>query len=574
MKRLIMVSMMFMSGLVQAEDTAVPPAAPVTIQSPNDASSKSDEDSISIANVHHIDLDTTEVDGGGNWLNKRIWYQKSQAIFDEIRAMVSTVGDIRIQFSDEVNAIGKKIDSFWETVDYNKGQLDDKFKEILTMLDTEQKMLGDLSPDERNLQTAIKQELTVIDQIGKDIKAIHEVDDKIDQTLMQAFKTIDECRVYETKAWDSFKAIGKELDDKKARNLYYQMDNYKQNIDQKNNYLKSTLLPYLHNVLVAKVEMNISKINDAVEKLKAKGIDLEKIMSKSQDDDIIQLHAREKSTADIAVKKALEEEQAKSKEAADKAAKALEEANQKSFSNVMHRYYEATIGKIVGFVHQGFVGASIDSVVKHVKSYSFPVATHVHHGVVAVRVYMQDLVQNIMIYFGGKRAVKAAIAEKIVEKMENKDHLADAIKEKIAEKVNEHHDAAAKAEDKVSETKTPEVKADVALVVAAPTTAVVNVDKTPEAAVTPSPSIPAEASTTPVVSALVSTTPVADASVAVQAMKNDDDNNTKPESENSFYKVFTTILDLIGTVIMSVYNCILQFFKLLMSFSAYVMSGN
>ncbi len=522
MKRLIMVSMMFISGLVYAEDAAIPPA-PAVVQSPSDANSKSSDDVISIANVHHIDLDTIDVDGGGNWLNKRIWYQKSQAIFDGIRTVVTSVGDIRIQFSNEVNAIGQKIDSFWETVDYTKGELDDKFKEILTMLDVEQKLLGDLSPDERNLQASIKEQLSVIDQIGKDIKSIHDVDDKIDQTLMQAFKTIDECREYETKAWDSFKAIGKELDDKKARNLYYQISNYKQNIDQKITYLKSTLLPYLHNVLVAKVEMNISKINDAVEKLKTKGIDLEKIMSKSQEDDIVHMHAREKAAAEIAVKKAVEDEQVKAKEAAEKAAKALEEAHQKSFTNVVNRYYESTIGKIVGFFH-------FDSLAKGIKSYSFPVATYIHHAMLSVKAYMSNLVHDIMAYFGGKAAVKKAVTEKIAEKIEDKKHIIDAVKEKIE---------GAHPEEKASEVKVPEVAP-----IASPST------------------------------------PAAENNVAVQAMKNDDvkdapENDAQPkEHVSSLYRVLTAIFDLIGSIFTGLYNCILQFFKLLMRLSAFLMSGN
>ncbi len=150
---------MFISGLVYADDEAVP-AAPETTQSPHDSDSKNGEDSIVVANVHHINLDTTEVDGGGNWLNKRIWYERSQGIFGEIREMAKTGIDIRVQFSNEVNAVGQKIEVFWETVDYTKGELDDKFKEILTMLETEQKLTGDLSPAERDLQVAIKQELT------------------------------------------------------------------------------------------------------------------------------------------------------------------------------------------------------------------------------------------------------------------------------------------------------------------------------------------------------------------------------------------------------------------------------
>jgi hypothetical protein len=572
MKRLIMVSMMFISGLVYADDEAVP-AAPETTQSPHDSDSKNGEDSIMVANVHHINLDTTEVDGGGNWLNKRIWYERSQAVFGEIREMAKTGIDIRVQFSNEVNAVGQKIEVFWETVDYTKGELDDKFKEILTMLETEQKLTGDLSAAERDLQVAIKQELLVVEQIGKDIKAIHDVDNKIDDTLMQALKTIDECSDYETKAWDSFKAIGKELDDKKARNLYYQINNYKQNIEQKNNYLKSTLLPYLHNVLVAKVEMNISKINQAIATLKTKGVDLAKIMSKSEEDDIIKIHAREKAAAEIAVKKALEIEEIKAKEIAEKAAKALEEANNKSFDKVVQHYYQATIGKIVGFVHQGFVGTAIDSVGAHVKSYSFPLVTYAHHAILAVKEYMQNLVHHIMIYFGGKSASKAVGAEKIAEKMdtaENKKHIADKVKEKIAEKVAAHHEKTDKPHDeKKSEGTNSEVSEDAKSVADTTksedhTSTSSDSDKKSETASTESSSESSDSS-----AHIDSET---DKDVVVQSLQNEE--AAKPSHAGSFYRVFTTILDFIGTLIASLYNCVMQFFKLLMSFSAYIMSGN
>ena len=569
MKRLIMVSMMFISGLVYADDEAVP-AAPETTQSPHDSDSKSGEDSIMVANVHHINLDTTEVDGGGNWLNKRIWYERSQAVFGEIREMAKTSIDIRVQFSNEVNAVGQKIEVFWETVDYTKGELDDKFKEILTMLETEHKLTGDLSPAERDLQVAIKQELLVVEQIGKDIKAIHDIDNKIDDTLMQALKTIDECSDYETKAWDSFKAIGKELDDKKARNLYYQINNYKQNIEQKYGYLKSTLLPYLHNVLVAKVEMNISKINQAIATLKTKGVDLAKIMSKSQEDDIIQIHAREKAAAEIAVKKALEAEEIKAKEIAEKAAKALEEANNKSFDKVIHNYYQATIGKIVGFVHQGFVGTAIDSVGAHVKSYSFPLVTYAHHAMVGVKEYMQNLVHHIMIYFGGKSAIKSVVAEKMAEKAETKEHIADKVKEKIAEKVAAHDEKT----DKPHGEKKSEASQD-AKSVADTTKSEDHMStssdshKKSELASTESSSDSTDSSALADANVTNSET---DKDVVVQSLQNEE--TAQPSHAASFYRVFTTILDFIGTLIGSIYNCVMQFFKLLMSFSAYIMSGN
>ncbi len=320
------------------------------------------EGSLSVENVHQINLDTADLQDStsGNWLEKRIWFERAEKSFDEIRSIVSSVNDIRIQFSNEVNAVGQKIDTFFETVDFTKNQLEDTFKGILSSLETEQKLTGDLSEAERNLLEIIKKELSAIEQIGKDIKVIGDVDNKIDQTIMQAFKTIDECREYETKSWDTFKAIGKELDDKNARNLYYQMNNFKQNIEQKSSYLKTTLLPYLHNVLVAKIDTNIANINKTIDELKVKGLDIQKLMGKTQEDDLTEIEKNEKAAEAIAVQKALEQERAAYQKEKEEAAQKLEEERKQSFFYKFMQYYDASIGMVVKSV-TSFFQQSLDN---------------------------------------------------------------------------------------------------------------------------------------------------------------------------------------------------------------------
>ena len=355
-----------------------PAAAPTDIPTPAEGSGNPDVDGL-----HEGNLDTTGIDinGSGNWLKKRIIYQQAQTEFDEVLESVSKVVDMRMQFSNEVSAIGHKIDEFYETVDFDKGQLDDKFKEILAALDVEQKLRGDLSEKERELQTAIKQQMTSIDQLGRNIKSIGDLDSKIDQTLMQAFKTIDECRDYEAKAWTTFKLIGKEIDDKKARNLYYEINNFKQNIDQKSNYLSSSLLPYLHNVLVAKIESNISKINDSIAQLKQKGIDLVAIMKSEQESDVAEIKKREDEQAALAVEKALELE--REKEAQDKKEEALA-LKKKQESTWSYWLYHS-----LGFDYFG----------KMFESYKYPVASYVYKELIIFKDFMHSCVENLMGYF-------------------------------------------------------------------------------------------------------------------------------------------------------------------------------
>ncbi|MBP6869591.1 hypothetical protein KBC04_01785 [Candidatus Babeliales bacterium] len=539
MKRLILLSMMLVSTVLSAALTS---PAPATNQS------SLDDISLSISNLHHINLDNTEIDSGGNWLNKRIWYERSQVLFDEIRVIVSTVSDLRIQFSNEVNAIGQKIDSFFEAVSFSQGELDDKFKEMLVALDVKQKIVGDLTEEERALQQSIKDATPAILQIEKDIKSIGEVDKKIDQTLIEAFKGIDECRNFETKAWDAFKTIAKELDDKKARNLYYDINNHKHNIEEKSKYLKSTLLPYLHNVLVAKIEKNIATINTQINQLKTKGLDLEKIMKKNEEDDLAEYQKREKQAAEIAVKKALEksleEEQARLKIIEEKAAKDLEEANKKSFSNVTHDYYQATIGKFFGLFSPVYTLISqvpgLDYVSQQASSYSFPVASYGYGAIVAVRGYMHDLVVRIMSFFGVKTQVKPVVDGdvKVVSTNENQQ---------------------VKAEEKA--VVQPEIVPATNLVTPEKTNAIDSI------------LIPTSAPIIPPSEISVVATP-SDQQVVVQSLKNDENKNDEQNKSIGLYQLFTTVLDLIGTVFMSLYNCFVQFLKLMFSFSVYLSSSN
>lgn len=523
MKRLIFLCMMLMCNVTYTEDTSSQSTNSDQSSSQNTATDNASEDvSVAVANVHQINLDNTDIDSGGNWLNKRIWYERSQAIFDDIRRLVTGITDLRIQFSNEVNAVGQKIDSFFGTVIFTKSDIDTKFHEILTALETEQKIVGDLSEEERNLQTSLKQALPGIDQIGKDMKSIGEVDLKIEQTLMQAFKTIDECNDLESKAWDAFKAIAKELDDKKARNFYYQMNNYKQNINQKILYLRSTLLPYLHNVLVAKIEMNIMKINNALEEFKQKGLDLEKIMNKTQEDDAQQIKEREKIAADIAVQKALEIQQEKDQIEQDALHKELEKAKKNSFSNVINAYYEATLGKIVSFFHQLTKLLGLDFVF----SYSYPVATTFVHAGSDAKKYMHGIVERIMKNFipSSQKNVRKNIVQAV-------------------EQVSSEH----KADQDGKENPAENVQTDTAEKVTTTDVAVETDQHQSDAA------------------------PVdEEQKVVVQFLH---DTQEKPVMSNG-YHVFKSVLDFIGTIIVSLYNCIVQFFKVLVSFFLYISSQN
>ena len=305
---------------VQPENaaSAVATAAPKIVTAPKPTVSKSVVSPIQIVDISDADLekglDTLNVDSSGNWLEKRIWYQKAEQLFEVIRSNLQNAADLRMQFVHAVNQVGHKIDEFYENMSFEKGEIDEMLTAVLQDLANQQEIRGgDLSSSERSIKSKIQVEQKHFEVLSKDLKLIDDLDDQIDKTMMKAFKEIDTCRGLETRAWNNFKEIGLELDDKKARVLYYEMENFHKNIEQKMNYLQSNLLPYLQRQLVSKVDETMTQIKSAIQIFDSKGLNLTKILKKDEHGDLLILKERDQMQEQQEALQAKQNAQAKPK---------------------------------------------------------------------------------------------------------------------------------------------------------------------------------------------------------------------------------------------------------------------
>lgn len=281
----------------QAKMMTPPVVEPKMITAPTPVVSKSVSAPVQIVDVpddEQIGLDTLNVDSSGNWLEKRIWYQKGEQLFEVIRTNLQKASDLRMKFVHEVNQIGHKIDDFDEAMGFEKGEIDEMLIAVLQDLANQEQIRGgDLSSSERNIKSKVQVEQKHFEALSKDLKLIGDLDEQIDKTMMKAFKEIDTCRGLETRAWNNFKEIGQELDDKKARVLYYEMENFHKNIEQKMTYLQNNLLPYLQNQLVSKVDETIGQIKTAIQAFDSKGLSLKNILKKDEQGDFLILKQRD-----------------------------------------------------------------------------------------------------------------------------------------------------------------------------------------------------------------------------------------------------------------------------------------
>ncbi len=278
---------------VTAHSTQVTTSAPIISKSSTVSSVDIEDVSVQDSSAG---LDTLNVNSGGNWLEKRIWYQKGETLFELIRTSVQKVTDLRMEFVRNVNHVGHEIDEFYESVNFERGEIDELLSAIDQALQNEVVVRGgDLSSAERSIKQKVQEQKDQFELISKNLQLIVDLDEQIDKTMMKAFKEIDICRGMETRAWNNFKEIGLELDDKRARTLYYEMENFHKNIDQKLSYLHSNLLAYLQNQLISKIVQTISQIKSQVAALDLAGLNLKKLLQKNEQGDFVILQEREKT---------------------------------------------------------------------------------------------------------------------------------------------------------------------------------------------------------------------------------------------------------------------------------------
>lgn len=264
-------------------------------------------ESVSQEEVQRSSLETLDINASGNWLEKRYWYQKAEKTYELTKETVAQIIDTRAAFYAAAHGIGQQLDTFYETVNFDKGQVDRLLQDALQDTDLLKTERGDLSPEEREIKTGILADQKQLEALGKTIKGIHDLDQGVENVFAQALQTIDNARKYESDAWESFKSIAYDLDDKKAEAEYLKVDGYYQNAQQILDFLRTQLLDYMQQTLIAKITASMSKVQQTLDDLKKKDLDIVALINKERTKDVDVIKQREQDM----IKHAVQEEDEK-----------------------------------------------------------------------------------------------------------------------------------------------------------------------------------------------------------------------------------------------------------------------
>jgi hypothetical protein len=300
-------------------------------------------------------LDTVDAQStSGNWVFKNYWWKKIQDVYSQIRDAFNIVMTARMKFFEDRNAVDKELDTFYQSTGLEQGPLQDILEYSLQIIEKEKEDQGYLDKKERAFLEKIQEKQRQLEQLREDVKAIEELDQKIDDALEVVLQQVDVCNKYMQEAWDISRDVARELSDKEARKQYYDTKGLLDDVNKVHQYFIGPFSQYFAQ-MIKSVHDNTRSIAAQLETLKNAGLDLKKEshIFEAEDEEL----ERKKAEAQEERKKELERRKKKKEKSAEQDTGILEGtlAKIKEFFASTVDYVTAVVAKSKNFF-DGIIG--------------------------------------------------------------------------------------------------------------------------------------------------------------------------------------------------------------------------
>jgi hypothetical protein len=229
-------------------------------------------------------IDTVDInEPEGNWLFKRIWWEKSKELFGKIRDRVDKIVESRMHFFTERVKLDRNVlDPFYVNIGLNQGALRESISHLLEILKSEREQDGILEPDELEMFNTLIEEKSVLEKVNESVMSIQQLDASLDEALNKLMEQINLARSYERESWQLLNGIAEELNDKKAREHYYTIATLWRNVKEIANYIEGPFAQHFIKLASLSIE-NVQSISEAVAALEEKGIEIKKRVEPKKD---------------------------------------------------------------------------------------------------------------------------------------------------------------------------------------------------------------------------------------------------------------------------------------------------
>lgn len=218
-------------------------------------------------------IDTVSLDNPqGNWLFKRIWWERAEERYEKIRLLVDAIWESRNKFFLERNQLDRNVlDPFYMNIGIDRGELREILSEINDFLEKQENTQGERTEQERMLYETYITEKETLKQLKNDIDTIANLDHAIDDALETFMNQINRVRQFEMQAWNNFKEIAHILNDTRARELYYMIEGAARNIKTISTYLEQEFFTHFDK-LINETKKRIEQVQNQMNALKEKGV--------------------------------------------------------------------------------------------------------------------------------------------------------------------------------------------------------------------------------------------------------------------------------------------------------------
>lgn len=255
---------------------------------------------------------------GGNWLLKRGIWEQAQRMYEKISAADKQLYAYQLEYNRTRADVDKNIDTAFRVLGFEQGQLEGLLDKMRDELKQEQERQGSLDQRERQLMQVLKDKDLELKQLQLDLKAVAALDEAIDKTIDQMEQQVGVCHEYNSKAWEHYKSIGEELNDRAAMVLFYEMDGYLKTVEQNVMYVGGQLVQYLSEN-VAQIKQHLSEIQTKTDNLKSKGTDLGQELKRLTKQEDVQTVERTKKQQEEDMIAAIEKAKKDAEQAREKA---------------------------------------------------------------------------------------------------------------------------------------------------------------------------------------------------------------------------------------------------------------
>ncbi len=219
-------------------------------------------------------VDISQEEAQGNWLYKRVWWERAEAKYEKIRATVNKIFEMRTGFFAKRTELDKNIlDPFYIKIGLSQGELQEILAELIAKTSKETK--DSKIEAKADLLEQAEDEKSELEQLQKEVQQVVKQDGEVEEAILMLVEQLNKIRRLEQQAWQNFKNIARVLDDRKARELFYKVDNAWRNIQEMQAYIEKTFSTSF-DTLIERIKEKIKKIDSTILALKEKGIDLKK----------------------------------------------------------------------------------------------------------------------------------------------------------------------------------------------------------------------------------------------------------------------------------------------------------